>query len=348
LTKSEHRLLICLHQMVCDGWSLGVFINELVSLYDSFSAGNKSSLPPMRIQYSDFATWQHDWRLNPQIAAQLTYWREQLRGPLPPMRLSSSRSTTTFDELLTARRPWSLPSRVTIATRRFCREQGGTLFMALVAALQTLLHHYLGEDDIRVAANVANRNRRGTEGLIGPLVNTVILRTNLSGDPTGRDALRRVRAVTLAAFANQDLPIEEIAEALNRESKVRPGALASVMILLQNETLRPLAAAAKKFVFEETNPNALMPLLTITPFDVIVMLRESGDRLAGTCVYKPHLFTGRTIDRLLRDFEAVLERMVTCPQQSISSIFSALKEQGSKPRAYASQSDDTVPPIPRR
>jgi acyl-CoA synthetase (AMP-forming)/AMP-acid ligase II/acyl carrier protein len=325
LTKSEHRLLICLHQTVCDGWSLGVFIDELISLYDAFSAGNKSPLPPPPIQYSDFAAWQRDWRSHPEIAAQLSYWREQLRGPLPSMRLSRSRPKTTTDELVTARRPWSLPSRLITATKRFSRQEDGTLFMALVAALQTLLRHHLGENDVRVAANVANRNRLGTEGIIGPLVNTVILRTNLGGDPTARDVLRRVRAITLKAFGNQDLPIEEIAETLNRESKLKAGALASVMILLQNERLRPLAAAANKFRYEEANPSTLMPLLTLTPFDVILMLRESGDRLAGTCVYKPHLFTGRTIDRLLREFEAVLEGMVTRPEQSISSICTSLR-----------------------
>jgi Condensation domain len=334
LGKSEHRLLICLHQMICDGWSLGVFTNELINLYDSFSAGTRSPLPPPSIQYSDFAAWQRDWRLHPEVAAQLSYWREQLRAPLPSMRLSRLRPKTPIEELVTARRPWSMPSRLAVAAKDFSRAEGGTLFMALVAALQTLLRHYLGEDDIRVAANIANRNRRGTEGLIGPLVNTVILRTNLGGDPTGHDVLRRVRAVTLAAYGNQDLPIEEIAGILDRENEQKPGALASVMILLQNETLRPLAAGANTFAYEETNSSTLMPLLTITPFDVILMLREYGDRLAGTCVYKPHLFTERTIDRLLRDFETVLRRMVTGPEQSISSICAALKEKSSKLRVH--------------
>jgi acyl-CoA synthetase (AMP-forming)/AMP-acid ligase II/acyl carrier protein len=332
LTKSEHRLLICLHQMVCDGWSLGIFINELISLYDAFSAGKESPLPTPPIQYSDFAAWQRDWRSHPEISAQLSYWREQLRGPLPSMRLSHSRPKTTIDELLTTRRPWSLPPRLTKAAKNFGRQEGATLFMTLVAALQTLLQHYLGQDDIRVAANIANRNRLGAEGLIGPLVNTVILRTNLSGEPSARDILHRVRAVTLAAFGNQDLPIEEIADALNRESKMSPGALASVMILLQNETLRPLTAGAKTFVCEEANPSTLMPLLTITPFDVIVMLRESGDKLAGTCVYKPHLFSAKAIGRLLRDFEAVLELMVTHPERQLSSIRSSLKLKGSSSR----------------
>jgi non-ribosomal peptide synthetase component F len=214
------------------------------------------------------------------------------------------------------------------------QQEGGTLFMTLVATLQTLLQSYLGQDDIRVAANIAKRNRPGAEGLIGPLVNTVILRTDLSGDPSAREVLHRVRVTTLAAFANQDLPIEQLAEILNRERKLAPEALASVMILLQNETLRPLAAGGNTFAFEEANANMLMPLLTITPFDVILMLRESPNGLAGTCVYKPHLFSARTIDRLLRDFEVVLERVVTHPARPISTIRVSLKVGGSSPRIH--------------
>ena len=196
--------------------------------------------------------------------------------------------------------------------------------MTLVAALKTLLHRYLGEDDLRVATHVANRNRPGTEGLIGPLVNTVILRTNLGGDPSSREVMRRVRATTLAAFAHQDLPFEELVETLERERGLEPAALAQVMIWLQNASLRPISESGPGLAFEEVDPGMLLPLVTITTFDVILMLRESAHGLVGTCVYKPHLFGAKTIDRLLRDFQEVLEQMVTQPERPISAISASL------------------------
>ncbi len=185
--------------------------------------------------------------------------------------------------------------------------------MALVAALKMLLHCYMGQDDLRVATLVANRNRPGTAGLIGPLVNTVILRTDLGGNPSPQEVMRRVRATTLAAFAHQDLRFEELVETLERERDLEPTTLARVMITLQNAALRPIASSGSTLTFEEANPSMLMPLATMTTFDVILMLRESTRGLLGSCVYKPHLFDVKTIDRLLRDFQWVLEQMVTEP-----------------------------------
>ena len=230
LAEQEHLLLITMHQAICDGWSLGVLVDELATLYDAFSAGRHRRLAPLPIQYADFAHWQRHWRSHPDIVAQLAYWREQLRDPLPVMKLATARPRRTIDDFRTARREVALPASLSEAAKRFSHREGGTLFMALVAALKTLLHRYLGQDDVRVATNVANRNRPGTEGLIGPLVNTVILRTNLGGDPSPREVMRRVRATTLAAFAHQDLPFEELAETLERERALEPAALAQVMI----------------------------------------------------------------------------------------------------------------------
>jgi non-ribosomal peptide synthetase component F len=201
------------------------------------------------------------------------------------------------------------------------------LFMTLVAALKTLLHRYLGQDDLRVATLVANRSRQGTDGLVGPLVNTVILRTNLGGDPSPQEVMRRVRATTLAAFAHQDLPFEELMEALARERAVKPSVLAQVMIELQNATVRPMANSGSSLAFEDANPAMLLPLVTITTFDVALMLRERTHGLAGCCVYKPHLFDDTTIDRLLHDFQSVLEQMVAQSERPISTIRVSPKER---------------------
>jgi acyl-CoA synthetase (AMP-forming)/AMP-acid ligase II len=336
LAEQEHLLLLSTHQVVADGWSFGVLVDELAILYDAFSATAASPLPPLPIQYADFACWQRRWQSHPDMVAQLAYWREQLRDPLPAMQLAPrARPARSIDRFRIARRPWALPASLAESARRFSHEEGGTLFMALVAALKTLLHHYLDQDDLRVATNVANRNRPGTERLIGPLVNIVILRTNLAGSPSAREVMRRVRATTLAAFTHQDLPFEELEENLARERGLEPRWLANVMILLQNAALRPIASARGGLTFEEANPSMLTPLVAVTPFDIVLMLSESADSLRGTCVYKPHLFRASTIDRLLGDFRTVLEQMLAQPEQPVSAIRVSRKGRRLSPQVRA-------------
>jgi non-ribosomal peptide synthetase component F len=212
-----------------------------------------------------------------------------------------------------------LPTGLSEAAKRYGQREGCTLFMVLVAALKTLLHRYLAQDDVRVATLVANRNRPRTEGLIGPLANTVILRTDLTGDPNSLEVMRRVRATTLAAYAHQDLPFEDLVESLERERSRSHLPLSEVMITLHNASLRPIISS-RTLNFEEANPGMPAPLVTITSADVIFMLHETAQGLRGDCVYKPHLFGTRTIDRLLRDFEGVLEQMMAQPERPISTI----------------------------
>jgi acyl-CoA synthetase (AMP-forming)/AMP-acid ligase II len=327
LAERTHLLLIAMHAIIEDGWSLGVLINELATLYDAFSAGRASPLTPLPIQYADFAYWQRHWRSYPDVVAQLAYWREQLRDPLPVIKLATGRPRRTVDEFGTARREVALPAKLSEAAKRFSQREGVTLFMTLLAALKTLLHRYTGAEDLRVATHVANRNRPRTEGLIGPLVNTVILRTSLGGDPSPREVIRRVRATTLGAFANQDIPFDEVVAILERDRALEPTALAQIMFWLQNTSLRPIVSSGHGLTFEEAVPDMLLPLVTISAFDVMLMLRESSHGLVGTCVYKPHLFGAKTIDRLLRDFQQVLEHMVMQPERPISAIPAPVKEK---------------------
>jgi acyl-CoA synthetase (AMP-forming)/AMP-acid ligase II len=320
LAEQEHLLLITTHRIIIDGWSIGLFVGELATLYDAFATGKPSPLAPLAIHYADFATWQRRWQAHPDLVAQLGYWREQLRDPLPAMRLAAARPRRPIDRLRTVRRDWMLPADLTEAAKEFSRREGGTLFMTLMAALKALLHRYLALDDVRVATNVANRNRPGSEALLGRLANTVVLRTDLGGNPTARELLRRVRATTIAAFDHQNFPFEQLAEILSRERGVDSAALAPVLLLLQNAGLRPTTGSAHMLRFEEANPDLPLSLVTITTFDVILVLRETADGSVGTCVYKPALFGARTIDRLLRDFRKVLEQMVAQPERPISAI----------------------------
>ena len=329
LAEDEHLLLITMHQMIADGGSLGVIAEELAALYEAFSTGKTSPLPPLPIQYADFAVWQRAWESHPNAAVQLDYWREQLRGPLPVLKLGAARRRRAQSEL-TAQRDIALPASLTETLKQFSRREGGTLFMALVAALMTLLHRYATEDDLRLATNVANRNRAGTEGLIGPLANTVILRTGLGGDPTVREVMRRVRATTLEAYAHQDLPFEVLAETLARERGLDPSKLAQVMILLHNAALRPQSGTGRALAFEEADPGMPMPLVTTTTYDVILSLRETAQGLVGSCIYKPHLFGSKWIDRLLADLQRILEQMASEPEQRISTIRFSRKVSGKR------------------
>jgi non-ribosomal peptide synthetase component F len=236
------------------------------------------------------------------------------------MTLGQGRERREIDDFCTARRPVAVPERLSAAVKAFSRREGVTLFMTLVAALTVLLHRYTGEDDVRVATDVANRNRPQTEGLIGLIANTVILRTSLRGDPTAGEVVRRVRAATQGALANQDVPFEAVVEALERDRAIDPAALAQVKLSLQTSSLRPAASSSHSLSFEEMDPGTILPLVTMTTFDVTFMFGDSPKGLIGTCEYKPHLFGIEAIDRLLRAFLQVLERMVIQPERPISLI----------------------------
>ena len=327
LAERTHLLLIALPGILEDGWSLGVLAKELVTLYEAFAAGMATPLGPLPIQYADFANWQVRWRSNPDLVAQLAYWEERLRDPLPVLTLARGRRRRRIDDFATSRRRVALPGGLSQAAKEFSRREGVTLFMTLAAAVKTLLHRYTGEEDVRVATDIANRNRPGTEELIGPIANTVILRTSLRGDPSAREVTRRVRATTLGALANQDLPFEAVVEALARDRALEPAALAQVKLSLRSDSLRPPVGSSRGLALEEIDPGILLPLVTMTTFDVTLVLRDTAKGLAGTCEYKPHLFGEEAIDRLVQDLQQVLEQMVLQPERPISRMAMSPNEE---------------------
>jgi non-ribosomal peptide synthetase component F len=192
--------------------------------------------------------------------------------------------------------------------------------MRLVAALDILLYSHTGQEDLRVATLIANRNRRETEEVIGLFINTVVLRTDLSGNPTGSEVLQRVRATTLAAYAHQDLPFEDLVQALERQRGLQRTALCQVMVILQNAMCRPLQRTAGSLSFRDTDVSALMPPLVATTFDIIFMIRGGPEGLPVSCIYKTDLFDAERIDRLLADFQLVLEHLVIQPEQRLSTF----------------------------
>jgi amino acid adenylation domain-containing protein len=320
LDERESLLLVSMHHIISDGWSLGVLAHELAVLYDAFSAGEPSPLGELRIQYADFAHWQRQWRDNAVMQAQLAYWLEQLRGPLPALELGVKRSHGAAVTFRTARQTRVVPGRLSEALKRLSSRDGGTLFITLVAACKILLYGYTGQGDLRVATLIANRNRRETEDLIGLFVNTVILRTDLGGDPSCREVLQRVRATTLAAYAHQDLPFEHLVQTLEHERGLKRSALCQVMLILQNAVLRPLQRNARTLSLPDADLSLLMPPVVATTFDVILLLRERPPGLTVSAIYKTDLFDPETIDRMLGDFQHVLERLIAQPAQSLSTF----------------------------
>ena len=219
--------------------------------------------------------------------------------------------------LRTARQPLELPSDLVEALKDLSQQEGSTLFMTCLAAFKMLLYGYTGQEDLCVATLVANRTRQETEGLIGLFVNTVILRTDLGGNPTCREVLQRVRATTLAAYAHQDLPFEELVRTLERERNLQRASLCQVMIIWQNFMLQPLQLAAHTLSFEAMEQSMVAPDVALTTFDIILTLRERPQGLTGTCLYKTDLFDAATISRMLDDFQDVLACLSAQPEQAV-------------------------------
>ncbi|HEY6186814.1 MAG TPA: amino acid adenylation domain-containing protein, partial [Pyrinomonadaceae bacterium] len=237
LEEEDHVLAVTMHHIISDGWSIGVLIKEMATLYEAFSAGQPSPLPELPIQYADFAHWQREWLQGDVLDAQLSYWKRQLAGAPPLLELPTDRPRPAVQTYNGAHLSLSLPLPLCAALRSLCRDEGVTLFMAMLAAFQTLLYRYTGEEDIVVSTGIANRMRAEVEPLIGFFVNTLVLRTDLGGSPSFRELLKQVREVTLGAYAHQDVPFELIVEAMQPERNPSYTPIFQVMMVLQNAPL---------------------------------------------------------------------------------------------------------------
>src|SRR5215211_6838524 len=216
LSEEEHVLLVTMHHVVSDGWSMGVFWRELGALYEAFLRGEPSPLEEPPVQYADYALWQRQWLSGEVLEEQLGYWKEQL-ADVGALELPTDHPRPAVQTHRGARRSLTLPKSLTGALKELSRQEGTTLFMVLLGAFQALLARYSGQEDIAVGTPIAGRNQAETEDLIGFFVNTLVLRTDLSGDPTFKELLGRVREVALGAYAHQDLPFERLVEELQPE-----------------------------------------------------------------------------------------------------------------------------------
>jgi amino acid adenylation domain-containing protein/non-ribosomal peptide synthase protein (TIGR01720 family) len=312
----EHILLLTMHHVVCDGWAIGVFAQELTALYTAFSADQPSPLPELTIQYADFAVWQREWLSGEALENQLYYWKQQLAGAPALLELPTDRPRPPVQTFRGDALRFEIDQDLTERLESLSRQARTSLFMTLYAAFAVLLSRYSGQEDIVIGTSIANRNRQEIEPLIGFFVNTLALRTDLSGNPTFRALLDRVRQVTLDAYAHQDLPFERLVDELQPERNLSHSPLFQVTLVLQNAPLSPLQ----------------LPGLSVAPvdienvtsaFDLTLFLGETAQGIAGRVEYNTDLFDQTTIARLVKHYQTLLEGIVAAedgPAQRISDL----------------------------
>ena len=303
LAQQDYILLLTMHHIVSDNWSMGVLTRELTVLYEAFLEGKPSPLPELPIQYADFAVWQREWMKGDNLTSQLAYWKQHLSGMPASLDLPTDRARTQAPTFNGATQYLLLPESLSAELRALSNQEGVTLFMTLLAAYTTLLFRYSGQDDVCVGSGVANRTRTELEGLIGFTLNTLVLRTDLSGNPTFRELLGRVREVTLGAFAHQELPFEKIVEEIQPDRSANHQPLFQVTFYLQNAPMSPVE----------------LPGLTLSPvavdtgaahFDLTLFMRDTEQGLIASLEYNTDLFNSSTISRMLDHLRVVLEEVV--------------------------------------
>jgi amino acid adenylation domain-containing protein len=312
LSEYEHVLLYTMHHIVSDGWSLSIFFRELALLYEAFSKGNSSPLPEPSIQYVDFALWQRQHLQGKALEQNLSYWKQKL-ADLPALDLPADYSRPAVQSYRGARLSVMLSKAVSESLETLCKREGVTRFMTLLAALKIMLHRYTGQDDIAVGAAISGRGRPEIEGLIGAFINALVLRTDLSGNPTFRELLSRVRKVCLEAYAHQDLPFEKLVEELQPKRELSRHPLFQVLFNMHNLPDRRMnmpGLAAEELLLSKPS----------SKFDLTLYAPEQGDGIRLDLVYNPELFTEVRMVAMLDQLKHLLEQIAEKPEERIHSF----------------------------
>ncbi|WP_271835357.1 non-ribosomal peptide synthetase [Dolichospermum lemmermannii] len=338
LSNQEYVLVHVEHHMVHDGWSFNLFLRELLTLYQAYSEGKPSPLTEPSLQFADFAHWQRQWVLTEPAQAQLKYWQQKLAGSPPVLELPGDRPRPVEQTYQGGMVRMELPLDVCEALRKMGRQEGVTLFMSMFTVFVTMLYRYTGQEDLCVGSGVANRRWRETEGLIGMIVNNIVLRTDLSGNPTFRELLAQVRNVTLEGYANEDLPFDKVVEILKPERNLSYNPLFQVMFSFHDALLPDLNLPGLSIKQHETlnNKSAKFDL------DVVVMPRSEqrvgrnsqeeakGIETEGITLvweYNSDLFDVTTIERMTGEYQTLVAEIVANPDQQISQYPLLTKEQ---------------------
>ncbi|HEX8903809.1 MAG TPA: condensation domain-containing protein, partial [Longimicrobiaceae bacterium] len=313
LGAEEHVLLLSMHHIVSDGWSLEVFFRELSALYTAYREGRESPLPELAVQYADYAVWQREHLRGEVLERHLSYWRERLAGAPELLELPTDHPRPAVQTYRGATVPVELSLALLERLQALGRSEGATLYMVLLGAFQVLLSKYSGSEDIVVGSPIAGRTRKEIEELIGFFVNSMVLRTDLSGDPSFREVLRRAREVTLGAYAHQEVPFEKLVEELQPERSLSHAPLFQVMFSLQNAVDRGVALPGLEVSGVEAE-------LASAKFDLSLMVKATAQGLRVGLNYSTDLFERGTVDRMLGHLQRVLEQVAADADVRLSEL----------------------------
>jgi amino acid adenylation domain-containing protein len=313
LAPDDALLLLSLHHVVSDGWSRGVFTRELSALYGAAAAGRPSPLPPLPVQYADFAVWQRAWLAAGTLERQLAWWRERLDGAPPLLELPTDRPRSPVRGARGGTRRAELSAAASRALRELARREGATPFMAFLAAWALLLARWSGQDDVVVGTPTAGRTHEALEGMIGMFVNTLPLRVDLSGDPPFRELLARARETALGGFAHQDVPFERLVEALGVERSLTHAPLVQAMLSLPNVEVEALRLGT-------VEAELVQPRVLTARHDLILALEDETERVAAAVTYRADLFDDATAERMLDQLGVLLDGIAADPGRRISAL----------------------------
>jgi NRPS condensation-like uncharacterized protein/acyl carrier protein len=318
LAPDRHLLLITIHHIISDGWSLGVLVREIGILYEAFLKGDSSPLSDLPIQYADFAVWQRQQLEGEIMFNQLKYWKRHL-DEAPPLLLLTDKARPSVSSFRGGALSIVFDQEMVRSLKIFSRAEDSTLYMTMLAAYLTLLTRYTGQEDIAIGTPIANRHRTEIEGLIGFFVNTLVIRSDLSGNPTFRETVARVRETTLKAYTMQDLPFERLVEELQPERDMSRNPIVQVMFAFQNAPLPPLQLANLILMVAP-------PEISHTRFDIEVHFWEEGETLRTEIIYSTDLFHAETIARMFAHYQELLASIIADPDQRLLDL-SMLTEQ---------------------
>jgi Condensation domain len=324
IDDNEAVCLFTLHHIISDAWSTGILVKEWIELYKAFSHGRPSPLSELPIQYADFACWQRQWMQGKVLEDQLAYWKRQLGGASAVLKLPADKPRPHVQSYDGARQSLLLSRILTESIKAFAKRERVTLFTLLLASFYVLLHYYSGQRDILVGTPAVNRSRRETEGLIGFFVNILILRMDLSGNPTFLELLARARDVVVGAYTHQDVPFEKVVKALRPTRSLEQMPLAQVAFLVNNAP----------FLSMEVEGLSVRPIEADTVkvrYEMIVHAIETAQGLSVAIEYKTDLFSLEAISRVLANYEALLMNVVARPESTLQVLKDALNGAPHKP-----------------
>lgn len=313
LAPDDHLFLLTVHHIISDGWSAGIFIRELGALYEAFTQGKPSPLPELVIQCADYAVWQRNWLQGDILKRQVDYWREHLRGAPPVLELPSDQPRSETASLQGASEVVEFSAEFSDSLKAFSRKEDVTLFITLLAGFQALLARYVNQEHIVVGTDVANRTSLETEALIGCFINVLALHTDLSGNPSFRELLGRVRKVALDAWAHQDMPFDKLVEELQPERSTGHNPIVQVLFVMQN-----IPAGKREIAGLELIPFP-MPV-NYSKFDLAVFMAERAGQLVGYWVYRTDLFERNTILRFASQLETLLANALANPETRLNAL----------------------------